>query len=388
MIYFNNAATSWPKFPSTVRRMREALEKGQVYCGRDTADFMDTEKTVFSLRENLGKILHASEPHEICLASSSTLALDEIILGRAAWLRENGMPCDGFVLCSDREHNSVMRPLQHLKDAYGIPFACVPTPDGVLSEDALDAVIEDMRKNGRAPVLAVFSQVSNVTGDVLNAGDAGRFFEARSIPFVLDATQGIGIVPVDVESMKCAAVAFAGHKGLNGPQGTGGFYIRKGFEINPILFGGTGHASSRIDPPVEFPDSFEVGTPPVHDVIGFADAVEQVVSMNGAYSRKILDVSGYCRDKVAKISGYRVLGNGRQESPVFSFVPEQGSPGAVAEHLWRTAGINCRAGLLCSPMGVHACGADSVVRFSFGFYNTKGEADIAASALEDFASRL
>ena len=252
MIYFNNAATSWPKFPSTLHAMQYALEKGQVYCGRDTADFLNTEKKIFQLRENLGSFfLNAKEPHEICFSSSSTVALDELILGRAEFLRKKGRLHDGFILCSDREHNSVMRPLQHLKEAYGIRFVPVKADGGNVRISDIKEILRARKES--APLFAVFSQVSNVTGDVLNAEELGSFFKSSDIPFILDATQGIGITPVNVETMHCSAVAFAGHKGLNGPQGTGAFYIRNGFHIEPILFGGTGHASSKIAPPCQIP---------------------------------------------------------------------------------------------------------------------------------------
>lgn len=381
MIYFNNAATSWPKFPSTLHAMQYALEKGQVYCGRDTADFLNTEKKIFQLRENLGSFfLNAKEPHEICFSSSSTVALDELILGRAEYLRKKGRLHDGFILCSDREHNSVMRPLQHLKEAYGIRFVPVKADGGNVRISDIKEILRARKES--APLFAVFSQVSNVTGDVLNAEELGSFFKSSDIPFILDATQGIGITPVNVETMHCSAVAFAGHKGLNGPQGTGAFYIRNGFHIEPILFGGTGHASSKIAPPVRFPDSFEVGTPPVHDLIGFADAVKRIKDISGSfYKKKILHITQYCHDEIARIEGYHVFGQDTKASPILSFVSDKDSPEAVADYLWLSQKINCRSGLLCSPMGVHALGQDSVVRFSFGFYNTVEEVDIAVDAL-------
>lgn len=381
MIYFNNAATSWPKFPSTLHAMQYALEKGQVYCGRDTADFLNTEKKIFQLRETLGSFfLHAKEPHEICFSSSSTVALDELILGRAEYLRKKGRLHDGFILCSDREHNSVMRPLQHLKEAYGIRFVPVKADGGNVRISDIKEILR--RKKESSPLFAVFSQVSNVTGDVLNAEELGTFFHDNGIPFILDATQGIGITPVDVEAMHCSAAAFAGHKGLNGPQGTGAFYIRNGFHIEPILFGGTGHASSRIDPPVRLPDSFEVGTPPVHDLIGLADAVKRIKDITGSfYKDKILHITQYCHDEIARIEGYHVFGQDTKASPILSFVSDKDSPETVADYLWLSQKINCRSGLLCSPMGVHELGQDSVVRFSFGFYNTEEEVDIAVDAL-------
>lgn len=381
MIYFNNAATSWPKFPSTLAAIKDALANGQVYCGRDTADFLGTEKTLFDLRENLGKILHASKPYEICFASSSTVALDELVLGRAEFLRSVDKLDGGFILCSDCEHNSVMRPLQHLKDRYGVPFVPVRTMLGKMTEESIAEAIREGEALGRKPLFAVFSHASNVTGDVLNAGEVGLFLEKKGIPLILDVTQSIGIAIVDVESSSCSAAAFAGHKGLNGPQGTGGFYIREGFDILPILFGGTGHASSSIDPPVAIPDSFEVGTPPVHDLIGLANAVGTLLSMHDGYKKKILGVTQYCRDEVAKIKGYRVFGSQTKESPIFSFVTDRATSSAVASALWDESRVNCRSGLLCSPMGVHALGCDSVVRFSFGFYNTMEEADAAVGVL-------
>lgn len=385
MIYFNNAATSWPKFPSTVKTMSDALAEGQLYCGRDSADFLDTEKEIFELRERIGKdFLHAESPYEICFSSSSTVALNNLILGNIRyWERTAQLPENGLILCSDREHNSVMRPLVQVEKQYGIGYACVKAEDGIVSKKELKDVIKKAQQEHREILFGIFSQVNNVTGDVLNTKKVGKILHKNGIPFLVDATQGIGITPIDVEECYIDGLAFAGHKGLNGPQGTGGFYIRKdsSFKISPISYGGTGHESMRIDPPVVYPDSFEVGTPPVHDLLGLADSTKKILETPD-YADRILGITQYAHGKLAKIQECTVFGTERKLSPILSFRLEGISPSRTAEYLWEKAEINCRCGVLCSPMGVKAIGQDSVVRFSFGYYNTKPEVDKAIETIQ------
>lgn len=386
MIYFNNAATSWPKFKTTEKVISDAIKNGRVYCGRDTADFSHIEAELFSLRQNLSEhFLHAKAPHEICFASSSTLALNELIMGRVLWLKHRGVNLEnGVILCSDREHNSVMRPLAYLKERFGIDFVTVPLHNGMVSIPEVTKIIDEIRKKSQLIFFAVFSHVSNVTGDSLNAEELGLVLKQKNIPFLLDTTQSIGITPINVEQMFVSATAFAGHKGLNGPQGTGAFYVRHGFNIEPILYGGTGHASSMVSPPIAYPDSFEVGTPPVHDLLGLADSVKTILEMNGRYARQILSVTQYCQDKFAIIKGIHIYGRPKKESSILSFVIRDTNPSVLAQYLWNTAKINARAGILCSPMGLKAIGQESVLRFSFGYFNTFDEVDKAAKVVTKF----
>lgn len=372
MIYFNHAATGYPKFPETIAAMKNALHSGGLSTNRDSVISEDVKQKVFALRQEISKLLKAKEPHEIVFTASDTIALNMLMQGMQ-WHAGDVLLIDAM------SHNAIARPAEHLHQKYGvrvIPVKSVPYLRRVIA------------LNGKAIKAGVFSHGSNVTGDVIKAKTIGNILYENGIPFILDAAQTIGLHPIDVELYHAAAVAFAGHKGLNGPQGTGGFYIRKSFSVDPILFGGTGTESMSLSPEVIYPESFEVGTPAMHDLLGLYASIQVINKKYGGvagYSEESREVSQYACNKLVMIPQIIVYGKKQKQLPVVSFNVKGYSCKEIGDLLGRN-GIVCRTGIHCAGMAIHELRCEKeyggTVRVSFGSTNTKKEVDKMIAVLK------
>ena len=378
MIYLNNAATTFPKFEKTLEMIRFSLQEGLVFCNRDSVEFIKVSRMIFDLRQMLGDFIGAKKPHNICFTTNDTLALNMII---------QGLPVkkDQYVLYTSHEHNSVSRPLVAMEKQgkfrlMEIPFFC-----GDLDYKYLEATVSEY-KNKIA--FGVFTHASNVTGDLIDAERVGKILKKGKIPFVLDAAQSIGVVPIDVEKANISALSFAGHKFLNGPQGTGGFYLRKTCQLTPILFGGTGNNSMELEPHVLCPDSFEVGTPAIHDILGLYASLKVIVEDIGAknYAKKILFLSQYLRNRLEEIDGIVIYGNKDKKSSAVSFNINGHSPKDIGVFLG-TKGVVCRVGAHCAALTIRQLGVKGTVRLSCGYYNTRHQIDYVIDCLKEFAKK-
>lgn len=374
MIYMNNAATGYPKFPNTIKAMTTSLERGILSPNRDSVVSMDAAAIVFGIRNELGKMLHAEKPHEIILTASDTVAINMIVFGM-------GLESGDAIIVDSMAHNAIARPAFELYKSKGVKIFYANTPS------ELETILLKDHKTIKA---ALFSHASNVTGDVVDVQKLADICFRFRIPFILDAAQSIGIIDINVEKLHASAVAFAGHKGLNGPQGTGGFYIRKGFDLNPILFGGNGSDSLSIDPPLVVPDSFEVGTPPMHDLVGLYFSIVEIVNQIGqfTYSYKLRDIVNYAYKKLLTVPNIVMYGECIKEIPVISFNIKGKKCKEVGDFL-ATKDIVCRTGIHCAALALQKMGVveqyGGTVRVSFGYYNTKQEVDTLVGVLNDLS---
>ena len=381
MIYFNNAATGFPKFKETTERIRRALDNGDIFCNRDSIEFVDIAKEIFDLRDMLGSsFMKAKEPYDICFTYNDTLALNMLIFGL-------GLKAGDAVLTSEREHNSVSRPLMQLSKK-GVKVIFVPYTDG---NDLDYTFVEDILRKYQIKVkLGIFTHASNVTGDVIDAERLGNILLRYGVPFVLDTAQSIGVYPIDVEKFHASAVAFAGHKALNGPQGTGGFYILKEFEkdLNPIIFGGTGNNSYNLLPPTVFPEAFEVGTPAIHDLLGLSASLKVIDKTIGKeqYSKTMVALAQYLHDKLSEVPNITIYGKAEKKAPVVSFNIKGYSSNEIGEYLGRF-NIVCRTGVHCAALAMQSLGVDGTTRFSLGYSNTKEEVDFVIRKLMELPQK-
>ena len=383
MIYFNNGATSFPKFKCTVEAMEKALSGGEMFCNRDSVGYTDVARKIFDLRTSIGDLIHAKEPYDICFTQNATVALNLLVFGSKSNDHKKTV-----IISSEREHNSVSRPLAQVTLKHGKTSNAVLIgfrEDGSLDLEHLKEVLKIYRGRIR---FAIFSYASNVTGDVLDGESVGQILYENNIPFIVDASQALGYTDIDVEKMHISALVFAGHKGLNGPQGTGGFYVRKSYEsmLKPILFGGTGNNSSKIiEPEPVFPDSFEVGTPPVHDLLGLHASIRHIVDDIGIekYQRKICSLANLLQEKLSSLQGLKIYGNPVKKTPIISFNVKGKSPKEVGKFLGEK-GIVCRTGVLCSALAMEDLGIEGCVRFSLGYFNTEEEINEVVSHLKSF----
>lgn len=374
MIYLNNAATTYPKFNEVNQAVASALSNGFMFCNRDSVEYTKVAETIFKLRQCLSNMFHAQKPHDICLLTNDTLALNMLIFG------QNFKKGD-VVITSPFEHNSVSRPLCKTKAT--IEF--VNINKGIVDINHLKKLVKNPKVK-----CCILSHASNVTGDVINAKEVGSVLHENKTPFILDVAQSAGYVDIDVEKWNVSALTFSGHKGLGGPQGTGGFYIRKGFDIKPILFGGTGNHSSEVNNPIVFPDSFEVGTPAVHDLIGLYASLLKI-QKNENYKTDILSLTQYLHDNLKQIPNVVCyFGQNQKKTPVVSFNIKGLKAKQVGEMLAQK-NIVCRTGYHCSAWGIEKIKAEAyggTVRLSCGYFNTRQEIDYTLKTIKETCENL
>jgi cysteine desulfurase family protein len=267
MIYLDYAATSWPKPPEVVQAMTRCMEQAGGNPGRSGHRLsIKAGRIVYDVREILAEFFHVPDPLRIIFAANATQAINLCLYGI---LR----PGD-HVLASSMEHNAVMRPLRDL-ESKGVSLSVVPcSPDGALDPDA---VAQAMRPSTR---LVVLTHASNVTGTILPVSRVADIAHNSGAFLLVDAAQSAGLLPIDGQSMNIDFLAFTGHKGLLGPQGTGGLAIGSRVpirDLNPHWRGGTGSRSEFEIQPEDLPDKFESGTLNSPGIAGLGAGVEYIL---------------------------------------------------------------------------------------------------------------
>jgi cysteine desulfurase family protein len=335
---------------------------------------IEAARVVYDARELAAKVLGASDPLSIIFTKNATEAINCILLG----LLKSG----DHVVASAMEHNSVMRPLRFL-ERQGVEVSIAPcSPAGELDPaDAMAAV----KSNTSAIVV---THASNVTGTLLPVEALARMARERGIVFILDASQTAGSIPLDVERTGIDILCFTGHKSLLGPQGTGGFYIRKGLDrrVLPLMRGGTGSVSEFEEQPDFLPDRFESGTPNAIGLAGLAAGMRFVLDSGVERIRqKEAALTALFLEGAADIPGmilYGLQDVGRRTA-VVSFNIREASPSTVAFELDEQSGVLCRPGLHCAPAAHRTLGTfpGGTVRFSFGYSNTEEDVRLGLEAL-------
>ncbi len=380
-IYLDQAATSFPKAPGTA----DAVYRYMTECGCSVsrggyAGAYSAEELVYDTRVLLCRLFGCDEtdPKKVVFTKNVTESLNVLLKGL---LR----PGD-HVLVSSMEHNAVMRPLGQLAKQ-GIRVTRVPcAEDGSMDPADLETRIE---KDTRAVVML---HASNVCGTVLPAAEIGAICRARGIRFILDTAQTAGTLLLNMDGMNIDALAFTGHKGLLGPQGTGGFLIREEMasELEPLITGGTGSISHTEDVPDFLPDRFEAGTLNLPGIAGLSASLGWLLAQpeGSLLTHELKLTARFLRGMEAlEADGLlRIIGkhgtDGR--TGVVSIVPLHMDPAELAFRLDERYGIATRVGLHCAPAAHQTLGTwpAGTVRFSFGALNTETETDAAARAVE------
>lgn len=372
MIYLDNAATSYPKPPQVIRAMAGSLEKLGANPGRSGHRLsLYAGRVVQACREELAQLLGSEHPERIIFTKNCTEALNLAICG---------MLCQGDeVLVSHGEHNAVMRLMDHLAAAGQITVRVLP-PDGmgILQPHVLQQHISPRT------ALVVVCHASNVTGVIQPVARLGAVCHENGVPFLVDAAQTAGVLDVRLGALHADMVALPGHKGLQGPHGTGVLALAEGIDPEPLLYGGTGSLSESTAQPDMLPDRYESGTldlPGIAGLLAGAKFVRQHLAEIREYEEALNE---RLRRRLADIPGLTLLGH--PDAPrvgITSFTAQAMDVGQIADGL-DAAGIAVRAGLHCAPaihtwLGTLKSGA---VRASVGIYNTEQEMDDVALILE------
>jgi cysteine desulfurase family protein len=378
-IYFDNAATSFPKARGVGDAVKALLDCGAFNIGRGGYEnAYELSARVLDVRTRMKRLVNAPEDSAVCFTSGVTFALNQFLRGL---LR----PGD-HVITSSMEHNAVMRPL-HTLAQHGVEVTAVPCEkDGTLNPRRVWR--KRFRDNTRAVVCL---HASNVCGTILPIGEIGALCREKHVWFAVDAAQTAGIYPIDMQAMNIDFLAFPGHKGLRGPQGVGGFVVREALakELLPLVEGGTGSRSDSEEQPDFLPDRFESGTLPLPAIIGLGQALEvlEADGMEAGYRREMALTERFLdglRDlpgvKIAGISDPARLGE-RLGVVSVDFSPLDNA--MVAFHLEQEAGVMTRVGLHCAPRAHRTLGTfpQGTVRFSFGPDNTPEEVDACLLAI-------
>lgn len=379
-IYMDNAATSWPKPPAVMEAMASYQKDIGVSAGRGGyRRAVEASRLIFDTREVVARLFGVAESRRVVFTLNCTEALNIALWG---WLDEGD-----HVVTTSMEHNSVARPLNHLKRERGVDVTYVQcSAEGLLDPDDLSRAITSRTR------LVALVHASNVCGTVNDVAAAGAVCRERGVPLLVDAAQSAGAVPIDVEEMSVDFLAFPGHKGLMGPLGTGALCVGPNVKPRPLYQGGTGSHSEFTFQPDYLPDFYEAGS---HNAIGLAGlkaacefVAEVTPAVIGAHKSKLAARFVAAVDEMPGVTYYGPRDFARQAG-VCSVRVEGMDPALVGHALDAEYGVMVRTGLHCSPLSHTTLGTidAGTVRFSFGYYNDEEQVDFAARALAEVARR-
>lgn len=379
MIYLDNAATTFPKPHDILDRMINIYQMYGVSPNRGGYDLaVEAGAIVEEARQKLSCFFGAPDPNRVIFTSNATDALNIAIKG----IVRRG----DHVVCTRLEHNSVLRPLFHLKKELGIDFDMVPFNScGVVEPDRIYQTI-----NGRTK-LVILCHASNVLGTVQPVIDVAKVCSSFGIPLLLDVAQSAGLIPIDMETWGVSAIAFTGHKALMGPSGIGGLVLLPGIEIVATRYGGTGIDSANLYQNLEYPHRLEVGTLNILGVIGLSAGLDYIEKSGmGRTLEREVKLSSKLYQGLLALDKVKVYSGNPQlcHTPVITFNIEGKRAEDVGVILDADFGISARAGLHCAPfvhkdIGTSPLGA---VRFSLGPFNTDEEIDTVLKAVSSICS--
>ena len=384
MIYFDNAATSWPKPPGVAEAMAHFLNHVGANPSRSGHRLsVEAGRIVYQVRELVAQLLNAPDPLRVVFGANATEALNLALKGY--------LHAGDHVITSSMEHNSVMRPLRTL--AAGprvarIELTVVPcSPQGFLDPAHVEAALRPNTK------LIVLNHASNVCGSLFPVREVGIIAQRHGCLLLVDAAQTAGAHPINMDTDNIDLLAFTGHKALCGPMGTGGLIIGQRVDLArlaPLKQGGTGSRSEREDQPDFVPDMFESGTLNAVGLAGLAAGVRWVLDQGvEAIRQREVELAQWLIDGLREIPGVAVYGGldaTRQIANVsFNVAGLQSSE--VGLRLDEDYDIMCRVGLHCAPAAHKTLGTfpTGTVRFGLSALNTRNQVDVALQAVQRIA---
>lgn len=376
MIYLDNAATTMQKPQEVIDAVTSAMcSMGNAGRGAHAAS-LDASRTIYDAREKLACFFHAESPKQIAFTSNSTESLNTALKGILS-------PGD-HVITTMLEHNSVLRPLYELQEK-GVELSFIKSSrQGTIEYGDFEKEIQENTK------VIVCTHGSNLTGNLVDIARIGEIAHRHGILFVVDASQTAGVFPIDVQEMSIDVLCFTGHKGLLGPQGTGGLYVREGLTLRPLKSGGSGIKTYSKKHPSEMPTALEAGTLNGHGIAGLGAAVaylmrEGIDTIRAREQELMLRFYNGVKD----IPGVKVYGDftTTDRCAIVTLNIGDYDSSEVSDELLMTYGISTRPGAHCAPLMHEALGTveQGAVRFSFSHYNTDEEIETAIKAVRELA---
>lgn len=372
MIYLDNAATSFIKPEQVAQAMYNTMLRYGANAGRGGHRLSRYAGDVlYNTRENLCKLFNISDIERLAFCPNTTYALNMGIKG----VLEKGE----HVIITSMEHNSVLRPIETLRSLGNVAYTIV------WANEKGELLISDIKKAIRPETkLLVMTHASNVCGNVFDIYSIADLAHENNILFMVDAAQSAGILNIDAS--KVDLLAFPGHKGLMGPQGTGGLYARKGIDLYTVIEGGTGSSSELFSQPEEYPDRLESGTQNVPAIAGLNEGVKFILNEGiDAIRQKEDALTRYFISEIKNINGIRIYGTQNPKSRVGVVALNINGKDCVevCSELDKEYDIAVRGGLHCSVLAHETLRTKEIgcVRFSFGYFNTMQEINKAIYAL-------
>ena len=382
MIYFDNAATTLIKPDCVINAVTKALTTaGNGSRGLNKAS-ISTSHMIFETRQLIAEMINVDDPSNIAFTLNSTMALNTALFGTV----NKG----DYIITTSTEHNSVLRPCYLLKEKGAKLIFIKADINGKI--DYNDFVfeinkIQNKIKNNNKIVIVV-NHSSNVTGDVLDIDLIGDIAKKNNCIFIVDASQSMGLLNIDVIKSNIDILCFTGHKSLYGPQGTGGLYVNPKITVRPLVVGGSGVQTYNKEHPIDMPTHLEAGTLNAHGIIGLNAALKFFKNKREKLYKHDNDLRLYFYNKIRSIDGIKIYGNQEMKihTPVVAINIKDIDSGIIGMYLNEKYNISTRTGGHCAPLMHKSLKTDKqgVVRFSFGYFNTKDEIDICIKALKKY----
>lgn len=368
MLYLDNAATSLKKPSSVYTAMAYHTVKTSANAGRGASPpAFRAVSLINDTAEELAELFHISDPLRIAFTQNATGALNQAVRG----VMKNG----GHAVITSMDHNSLIRPVH---DCCEYTIVSGDIHGTVSSEDIKNALRPDTR-------LIAMTHASNVCGTIEPVRSVGELARKKGILFLVDAAQTAGCEEIDVNDMNIDMLAFSGHKGLLGPLGTGGLYVREGVDIVPTVTGGTGSMSESLEQPRVMPDMLQTGTLNAPAIGALGNAVRYIMSRG---VREIADSERYMASRLfselKNMNGVTVYGKaGGARNGTVCFNIDGMDPVGVSSALCDEYSIITRGGLHCAYRAHLTIGSGKrgAVRASFGAFNREGDVKKIADAV-------
>ncbi|WP_216831634.1 aminotransferase class V-fold PLP-dependent enzyme [Alkalihalobacterium elongatum] len=379
-IYFDQAASSFPKPEKVGQAVLEAITEYGANPGRGGHSLaVRANDVIFTARKKLAEMFGEKNPANVCFYMNATQALNQAIQGIQ-------FEAGDHVISTSFEHNSVRRPLERVKDTKGISISYIqPDVDGKRLFELFENEINERTK------AIIVSHGSNVTGTILPIEKIGQIAKAHNLLFIVDASQTAGVLPIDMKEMNIDVLAFPGHKGLMGPQGTGVLIVGDHVDLVPLIYGGTGSHSEDVGQPQKRPERYESGTLNTPGIAGLLAGIEEInrIGLRKIYEHEA-ELTSYCLNRLNEIEGIYILGpdGNTNRLAVISFTIEGIDIHEAAMILDQHYQIGVRSGLHCSPLAHSLIGTNEIgaIRVSFGLYNTIEEVERFIEAVKEIKS--
>ena len=374
-VYLDHAATSWPKPPEVAAAMMNALQSG-ANAGRGNYSLaIGSGRVLVKTRSVLAGLFGVSNAQDIAFTHNTTMSLNMAIRGT--------LKAGDHVISTMTEHNSVRRPLEYLRKTLGIKVDYLKVDrEGQLDLKELKNAFQPNTK------MVICNHSSNLLGSILPIGDIGDIVKSHGAVFLVDAAQSAGSLDIDVKKMNIDLLAFPGHKGLLGPQGTGGLYISPDLDLEPLMHGGTGSQSENSEQPSVRPDRYEAGTQNTVGIAGLLAGVQKVQSLGiSIIHEKEWTLTQRLMEGLSHIPGIRLLGPslGAPRTGIVSFVVDGEESANIAYRLDRDYKIAVRAGMHCTPLAHKAVDTleSGAVRASVGVDTTEHNISRMLAAMDE-----